>query len=379
VSDTDDADSRRNTSVEAAVTATLERIDAFAAGAELRPITAQLRAACDSLLDEQSASARTAGLFLAFYWLHDTKWNGDEVPVGIRGKYGDKLLSEGLTERSVTRHNAITAFAENLGWKGNVRRFKLSRDERLKDFVAALKRSGPRGRQRAADYLAQKYAESRVVEKPLPPVGADVLTFVRAKVLFYGLLALHSEGHVQQFLIAALLYEYRRRHSVEVRTHHPHAADLYDDTAGDIEEYRDDELVRAYEVTGRDDWMNRISNFKRKMDRFHLRKYVIIASGINSDSEWSVPATMALNLEKHGRDIAVVDIADVVNFLAAELTAVELRGAVNKAYEYLSAKKLSGREDFKAAYRNVVRLWLDEAATRADEQEADVDPHTAEQ
>jgi len=45
VSDTDDADSRRNTYVEAAVTATLERIDAFAAGAELRPITAQLRAA----------------------------------------------------------------------------------------------------------------------------------------------------------------------------------------------------------------------------------------------------------------------------------------------------------------------------------------------
>ena len=58
MSDTDDADSRRNTYVEAAVTATLERIDAFAAGAELRPITAQLRAACDSLLDEQSASAR---------------------------------------------------------------------------------------------------------------------------------------------------------------------------------------------------------------------------------------------------------------------------------------------------------------------------------
>lgn len=45
MSDTDDADSRRNTYVEAAVTATLERIDAFAAGAELRPITAQLRAA----------------------------------------------------------------------------------------------------------------------------------------------------------------------------------------------------------------------------------------------------------------------------------------------------------------------------------------------
>jgi len=198
-------------------------------------------------------------------------------------------------------------------------------------------------------------------------VGADVLTFVRAKVLFYALLAVRSEGHVQQFLIAALLHEYRRRHSIEIRTHHPHAADKFDDTAGDIEEFRDGELTRAYEVTVRDDWKNRITNFQRKMDRFRLRKYVIIASGINADEEWSVPATMALNLEKHGRDIAVVDINDVVNFLAAELTAMELQAAVNKAYEFLAAKKLSGREDFKQAYREIVSAWLTEAATRTAE------------
>jgi hypothetical protein len=274
-----------------------------------------------------------------------------------------------LTQRSITRHDAITAFAENLGWKGNVRQFRLSRDPRLKDFIAALKKTGPRGRQRAADYLAQRFAESRVEEKPLPSVGADVLTFARARVLFHELLALRTEGHVQQFLIAALLCEYRRRHGVEVRTHHPHAADKYDDTAGDIEEFRDGELVRAYEVTGREDWKNRVSNFKQKMDRFRLRKYIIIGAGINTDAEWSVPATMALNLEKYGRDIAVVDITDVVNFLAAELTAIELRGAVNKAYEYLAAKKLSGRDDFKNAYRRVVRAWLDEAAARADKQD----------
>lgn len=365
MSEEEDASSRRNTHVHDAVVEALERVDAFIAGAELRPLTAPLRAACDALLDARSASVRTAGLFFAFYWLHDTDWNGDEVPVGVRGQYGDKLLSEGLTIRAITRHNAITAFAENLGWKGNVRRFKLTRDDRLKDFIAALRKARPSGRRLAADYLAQQFAESRVEEKPLPPVGADVLTFVRAKVLFYELLATHSEGHIQQFLIAALLHEHRRRHAIEVRTHHPHAADAFDETAGDIEEYRDGELVRAYEVTARDDWQNRITNFKRKMDRFHLRKYVIIAAGVNADSEWSVPATMALNLERHGRDIAVVDITDVVNFLAAELTAMELRNAVNKAYEYLSARKLSGREDFKSAYRNVVRSWLDDAAARA--------------
>ena len=52
----------------------------------------------------------------------------------------------------------------------------------------------------------------------MPPVGRDVLTFVRAKVLFHKLVAIPSEGHVQQFLIAALLHEYRGRQSVEITT-----------------------------------------------------------------------------------------------------------------------------------------------------------------
>ncbi len=107
-------------------------------------------------------------------------------------------------------------------------------------------------------------------------------------------------GHIQQFLIAALLHEYRRRYSIEITTHHPHAADKFDETAGDIEERRDGQLGRAYEVTVRDDWKNRISNFKKKMDRFGLSKYIIIAAGINTDSEWKEQATMALKLEPYG-------------------------------------------------------------------------------
>ncbi len=42
-------------------------------------------------------------------------------------------------------------------------------------------------------------------------------------------------------------------------------------------------------------------------------------------------------------DIAVVDIYDVVHFLAAELTPQELRVTVNQAFAYLSDRKLSGR------------------------------------
>jgi hypothetical protein len=47
----------RNTAVHNAVTAALERIDAFIAGEEIKPLSPVLRAACDELLDKQHASA----------------------------------------------------------------------------------------------------------------------------------------------------------------------------------------------------------------------------------------------------------------------------------------------------------------------------------
>ncbi|MHB8974085.1 MAG: hypothetical protein ACYC3X_27870 [Pirellulaceae bacterium] len=342
-----------------AVTKAIQRIDAFISEDSVTLPAPQFRHACDRMLHEKSSSARTAALFLMFYWLEDPAWTLDTVPVGIRGGRGDKLLCEELSQRHVTLHNSITAFGENLGWKGGVRRVNLLQTDQLGEFLRQVKDAPPRERNNIADYLAHRFAESKVELKPLPPVGDNVLTFVRAKSLFYKMVGCPSEGHIQQFLIAALLHEYRRRHSIEVLTHHPHAADKFDNTAGDIEEKHEGRLIRAYEVTVRPDWQNRISGYKNKMDQFGLSKYVIIAIGINDDDDWSEPARMALRLKPYGRDIAVVDIRDVVNFLAAELTASELRAAVNTAYAYLADRKLSGREDFKTLYRDIVSEWLD--------------------
>ena len=110
----------------------------------------------------------------------------------------------------------------------------------------------------------------------------------------------------------------------------------------------------------RPDWKNRISGIKAKMDRYRLGKYVVISAGINEDEEWSEPVRTVLALEKYGRDIAVIDIRDVVNFFAAELTVTELAAAVNRAYDYLVT--LSGRTAYREAYRNVVLQWLDGTA-----------------
>ncbi len=127
--------SRRNERVEQAIRNALRRIDEFVSGANLQRLPSpNHRRAIEDLLQGQRASVRTATLFLMFYRLAEPGWDLSEVPVGVRGTYGDKLLLEELTQRDITLHDSITAFAENLGWKGNVRNVKLSNDPRFKAF-----------------------------------------------------------------------------------------------------------------------------------------------------------------------------------------------------------------------------------------------------
>lgn len=152
----------------------------------------------------------------------------------------------------------------------------------------------------------------------------------------------------------------RTRYGHEIKTHHAHASDKYDDTYGDIEEFRDGTLIRAYEVTVRPDWKNRVTDFRAKMDAAGLTKYVIFASNINSDDELAQPANMLRFLEPYGRDIAVVDILDVIHVFTAELTARELRDAVNQTHSYLSSPKLCGRADIVDRYTDAVSDWLDQ-------------------
>jgi hypothetical protein len=240
-----------------------------------------------------------------------------------------------------------------------VKNFNPVQDTRFKDYLTTIAELPPNELSKVADYLASRFAESQSLIQPLPPVGADVLTFARAKMLFYQLIALPTEGFVPQFLIAALLSEFRRKEGVEVSTHHPHASDTFDEAAGDIEEWLHDRLFRAYEVTVRDDWKNRVSGFKIKMDKYGLTKYTIIASGVRGDARWYSPANLILSLEEYGRDIAVLDIEEVLNFMAAELTPKELRDATNQVYKYLSNPQLCGRHDLMEKYRAAVSKWLD--------------------
>lgn len=352
----------RNVLVERAVDDALARIDAYIEGDKLHALpNATARAAMDGQLGHSSNSVRLASLFFVFYSTVDPDWDCNSIPTGIRGQYGDKRFATQLGLRSITLHNAITAFGENLGWKGNVANARLQDDVRFDTFARALAGLDAEQRVKCAEYMAAKFAESRKVIAPLPPVGDDVLTYARARKLFYSLIAIPSEGNVQQFLIAALLFVHRQRYGYEIRTHHVHASDRFDTTAGDIEEILNGDLVRAYEVTVRPDWKNRVGDFRKKMDMANLRKYTIIASDVNSDDDLAEPADMIRFLQPYGRDIAVVDIHDFVNVFAMELSADELRRAVTQTYSYLTTPSLCGRADIVERFNNAVEGWLDEA------------------
>ncbi|WP_143698708.1 hypothetical protein, partial [Xanthomonas graminis] len=152
----------RNVLVERAVDVALERIDAFIESEKLKALpNAAARSVMDGQLGHGSNSVRLASLFFVFYSIVDPNWDCNSIPTGIRGTYGDKRLATQLGLRSITLHNAITAFGENLGWKGNVTNSRLQNDVRFDAFSRALAGLNAEQRKLCSDYIAARFAESR--------------------------------------------------------------------------------------------------------------------------------------------------------------------------------------------------------------------------
>lgn len=346
--------------VERSVDLLLELVDKLVDSEILgAPAEAATRALFDDHVASHGGSVRLACAFLTAYSVVDQRWDHRSVPTGVRGTYGDKKLATSLTFRHVTFHKSITAFGENLGWKGAVRQFDLSQDARFAPYLAGLATLNVNEKTRLLHHVAWKIATSRVVPQALPPLPGSYLSYARSLSLCESLLVVPSEGHIQQFLVAAFLETHRKRFGHRVQTHHPHASDKFDGTKGDIEEFRDYELVAAYEVTIRSDWKNRLSDFAMKVRDADLPKYVIFAAGVRGDPELS-PATKLIDfVQDLPFDLAVVDIREFFSVFCAELQKEEIAAALNRTYELLSDPRLSGREDIMAKYRNVTSAWLE--------------------
>ncbi len=346
--------------VEKAVGLLIDLVDSLDQGVALgKPTPRALKDIFDGHIENQGGSVRLACAFLVAYSLTDETWDFESVPTGVRGKYGDKKLANELTFRHVTLHNNITAFGENLGWKGNVREFNLFSDPRFSEFLRNVKALDKSQRQSLVHHIACRLYESRIVPKALPKLPSSYLTYARSLALCETLLAIRSEGHIQQFLVAAFLEVHRRRIGNRVVTHHPHASDKFDGTSGDIEEFRDYDLVASYEVTVRSDWKNRLSDFASKVSDAKLQKYIIFASNVRNDPELCPAANLVQFVERLHFDLAVVDLNDFFSVFCAELQREEIEQVINRAYELLLEPRLSGRADFVSKYRDATDQWLE--------------------
>ena len=350
----------RNINVERSVELLLELVDTMTDGvAPGPPAKSATRALFDNHIEAQGGSVRLACAFLTAYSVVDSAWDHRTVPTGVRGAYGDKRLATELSFRHVTFHKNITAFGENLGWKGAVRQFDLSKDGRFASFLTGLASLNDEEKERLLHHIAWRIATSRVVPQALPPLPDSYLSYARSLSLCESLLAVSSEGHIQQFLVAAFLEVHRRRFGHRVQTHHPHASDKFDGTKGDIEEFKDFELVAAYEVTVRSDWKNRLSDFMEKIRDTNLPKYVIFAAGVRGDPELSPAANLIGFVHNLPFDLAVVDIREFFAVFCAELQKEEIAKAFNRSYELLADPRLSGREDILAKFRAIASDWLE--------------------
>jgi hypothetical protein len=350
----------RNENVEHAVDLIIQLVDSLAAGETLgKPTSSEVRELFDQHVKSHGGSVRLACAFLAAYSVIDSEWNFSSVPTGTRGQYGDKRLSTELTFRYVTFHKSITAFGENLGWKGSVKQFDLSKDSRFSSFLSGLKGLTAEQRKSLVNHIAWRLQSSRAIPQALPPLPKTYLSYARSLSLCEQLLAIPSEGHIRQFLVAAFLEIHRRRFGHRIATHHPHASDKFDGTIGDIEEFREDYLVAAYEVTVRNDWKNRLADFGKKVSQGSLPKYVIFAAGVRTDPDL-YPATRLIDfVERLSFDLAVVDLSDFFSVFCAELYREEIGLAINRTYQLLAEPRLSGRDDFLRQFRTVTNAWLE--------------------
>lgn len=350
----------RNESVEKAARLLIDLVDRLTDGELLgAPASSSIKNVFDNQIESHGGSVRLACAFFAAYSVIDSHWDFASVPTGIRGKYGDKLLAGELTSRHVTFHRNITAFGENLGWKGSVRQFDLSRDVRFSSFLSELKLLSEQDRMSLVNHIAWRLQSSRAVPQALPQLPSSYLSYARSLYLCEKLMDTPSEGHIQQFLVAAFIEVHRKRCGHRVVTHHPHASDTFDGTKGDIEEFRDGDLVAAYEVTVRDDWKNRLADFGKKALEGGLQKYVIFASNVRSDSELCPAVKLIEFVDRLSFDLAIVDLTDFFSVFCAELCREEIGNAFNRAYELLSDPRLCGRDDLIKKYRSVTDEWLE--------------------
>ncbi|MBY0294307.1 hypothetical protein K2Q08_03175 [Patescibacteria group bacterium] len=302
-----------------------------------------LKLLIDAVLDyKKTNSDKPALLFLLAYKAENNSWNFANVPKGWRP--GDKVLCSRLTELGLTLHGNITAYAENMGIKGDASGYNLFGRKRLGQCLEFLSKHERQVRQ-ALKYVAWRFKSSYRPQPEMVKLTSSDMTYTRALRKVSQVLLEESGGHFQQFMVASLLRAFHEQWETgrEVTTHHPHAADKSDRVAGDIEEIDETgRVLDAYEVTVRPDWKNRRQDLIKKMQKFSLSRYTVICRINPTDPDLSTPAALHAYMSPLGLDIAVVDIQSFAESCLASLTRERRAAVFQYMEEYVHDTDLCG-------------------------------------
>ena len=302
-----------------------------------------LKLLIDAVLDcNTTNSDKPALLFFLAYKAENTNWKFSNVPKGWRP--GDKILCSRLTEMGLTLHGNITAYAENMGIKGDAPGYNLFRRKRLGECLKFLSDHNRQVGQ-ALKYIAWRFRCSYRQQPEMVKLAPTDLTYTRALNKASQVLLEESGGHFPQFIVASLLRAFHEQWETgrRVTTHHPHAADKSDRFAGDIEEIDETgQVLDAYEVTVRPDWKNRRQDLIKKMRKFSLSRYTVICRINPTDLDLSTPAALHKYMSPLGLDIAVVDIQSFTESCLASLTRERRADVFQYMEEYVRDSDLCG-------------------------------------
>lgn len=328
----------------AAVIRALGAIDGAVPG-ETIPINEETKAVIESVLSKKKggASDKVALLYLLAYKAEVPDWDLRHVPTGWRPH--DKLLAGHLTDRNLTLHGNITAFAENMGIKGDVKGYDLFTGRARLGPALQHVQNSPEVLDAALKYVAQRFKDSYAAPAEVAKLSPEELVYTKALAIAHQLIYEESRGHFPQFLVAGLLRAFHEQFGTAstIRTAHPNASDTSGRVAGDVEVVgANGEIQEGYEVTVRPDWRNRRADLTKKMHAFGLSRYTVICL---LDSDIADPESLHDYMAELGEDIAVVDIREFVATMLQLLDRQHRRLAFRYLEEYVRDRDLCGIPD----------------------------------
>ncbi|UWR32680.1 hypothetical protein K3759_12085 [Sulfitobacter sp. W027] len=285
----------------------------------------EVMADIDIVIPDRRTSYRD-GLVIQFsFGLVDPDWDITRRPTG--GRTLGKALGLFLADRHIP---FVKDAYQNIGKNSEIMvRGNFAEFDRLLTWGQT---APTQERQIAFDYTCARIAATARPVLPMPELNRSTLTFARTAELLLGLVEVPSQGAYDQFTTAALLQTLVAEHdasAARVETKNLNASDKSSRAAGDVQILAGSHVLEAFEVTA-NNWSTKIDGASKTIRDNDLSRLHVIARRPDAERAASIE-----RLKELTEDVAVLDVRQVIEVLAAALTRPQRADALVRLYELL--------------------------------------------